>query len=79
MIDLSVIGNDFFNLSPWPIVKFFFLVALLIYIIFTLILVRQVAVMDKIFHTRFNILIKSISILLFGLSVAVLIVVLRFL
>ena len=79
MIDLSVIVNDFFNLSPWPIVKFFFLVALLIYIIFTLILIRQVAVMDKIFHSRFNFLINSISILLFGLSAVVFIIVLRFL
>jgi len=79
MIDLNIAVNDLFNLSPWPIIKFFFLVALLIYIIFAFILVRQVSVMDKIFHSRFNVFIKLISIALFVLSVVVLLIVLKFL
>jgi len=79
MIDPGVIVNELFNLSPWPIIKLFFLVALLIYIVFTFILVRQVGVMDKIFHSRFNFLIKLVSVLLFVLSLAIFIVVWKFL
>jgi len=47
--------------SVWWIVKLLFLLALLIYIAFASIIIRQISLMSKTLHTEFSIPIKMIA------------------
>lgn len=66
---------DFFlSLSAWSIVKGFVLLAILIYIAFAFILLRQVSMMTKVVYGQLDFFLKSISVLLLILSIGVFIV-----
>lgn len=71
MMNIENIINFFLSISSWTVVKFFVLLAILIYVAFTFILVKQVSMMTKVVYGQFDFFLKSISWLLLILSLAV--------
>jgi hypothetical protein len=59
------------NIAIWPIVKIFFLFGLGLYIIFALVVVRQVQLMTKTIHMSFEIPVKFLVGVHFLFAVAV--------
>lgn len=53
-MNLEAIFNFLFSISPWLLVKLFFLIALLLYGFFAGIIVRQVDLMNKILEAKFS-------------------------
>lgn len=71
--------NSFLGISCEPIVKIIILLALFVYIIFTVVLLKQVWVMTKILTGPANPFIRLASTLLFLISAGVFIIILVFL
>jgi hypothetical protein len=71
---------DFFTLlSFWSVVKIFVLLALFVYICFAFIVVRQVSMMTEIVSSQADFVLKTISVLLLGIAIAVFVAALLFL
>jgi hypothetical protein len=59
------------SFDPWILVKFLFLVALLIYIAFAVVVVRQVGLMSRTLDGAFNLPLKLIAWLHLGVAIGV--------
>lgn len=68
------IVNFFLSLSAWSVVKVFVLLAVLIYVVFAFILLRQVSTMTKALYGQLDFFLKGLSILLLILSVGVFVI-----
>jgi len=78
-MDWQNILNFFTSLSFWSAVKIFVLLALFVYICFAFIVVRQVSIMTEVVSSQADFFLKTISVLLLGLAIAVLVAALLFL
>ena len=58
---IHLLANSATAFSIWWIVKLLFLLALLIYIAFAIIIIRQIGLMSKTLHTEFAIPIKLVA------------------
>jgi len=71
MENFEKIINFFLSLSFWSVTKLVALVAILIYIVFTFIVIRQVSAMTEFITSPINFYLKLMAFLLFGVSVLV--------
>ncbi len=76
---LNIILNIILNISVWSILRLFVLLSLLIFLVFGIVLVRQVKIMTQTFQTGLEFVLKVFAWLNLALVIAVFIVVLLFL
>ncbi len=62
------------GISIWPIVKIFFLIALIIYLIFALVVIKQVNIMTDTLDLNFEVPIKILAVAHFLFALAVLVI-----
>lgn len=68
MITIEDIVASLFNLNIWSVIKIFILAALILYLIFSIIIIREVKLMNRTLKGVFNLPITIIAWLHFGLA-----------
>ncbi|OGD53449.1 hypothetical protein A3J78_00180 [Candidatus Beckwithbacteria bacterium RBG_13_35_6] len=71
MIPIEELLNKLLNVEIWSVVKVLFLLALGLYLLFALMIIKEVDLMSKTIKGVFNLPLKLIAFLHFCLSVAV--------
>jgi hypothetical protein len=67
------IANSFFLASPWPLLGWLFRLALLVYVIFALLVVRQINLLNSILGTELSTAFKIFSYLHLILAIGALV------